>query len=149
MNKQPNDIFPQIQDNFFKSVDLFDQVIAVDESLVPKEVRNQVLLRRLCVSFLSLYEYLRAKTEVPQELHDKPLEDITDHIIKKGGIDKDDKDSFIMLGSMYSAIRWSNPGNSPDEDKIIEEVPAMHAFLKKVVAAHQGEAAPKKEASAS
>ncbi len=126
---------PRLHANLAASVAMFGSLIGVDEKLIAPAIKNQALMRRFRVCFLALYEYLREKTAITKEYSDKPLEEVAEYFISKSAFDKEDKESFITFGSIYTAIRWSAPGNRPREDKIMEQVQPIHEFLKKMVAA--------------
>ncbi len=144
------DRVPRLYSNLVATIALFDTLLETKKKEVTSSIINRAMMRRLRVSFLALYEYLREKTAIPSEYSDKPLEDIADYFIKHGCFEEGDKEEFLNLGSIYTAIRWSAPGNSPDEAKIMGQVEPVYEFLKKIVASHQiVEQAPVKEATSS
>ncbi len=136
-NKQKRETLTLLCKNLTVSVDLFDKLFSISETAVPQMIRKKALLRRVRVSFLALYEYLREKAQPPTPLHDKPLADVADFFIKENVLAADDKDSFMLLGNMYSAIRWSAPGSSADGDKILKELPDTYAFLTRFIQTQQ------------
>lgn len=130
------DNLSQVIDHMVQSAALFKQLLAVPQGAVAPSIRNKALLRRLHISFISLYELLSLQSELPEEYREKSLEEIADYFISKQVLTADDKDAFILLGSIYTAIRWSKPGSSPHEEKIMEQVESLHEFIQRVASYH-------------
>ncbi len=133
-NKQ--EMLTHLFNNIKGSVGLFEELLAVPQDAVPEGVRAKALMRRLRICFIGLYEFLSEKAELPEEFRKKPLEELADYLISKQMITAEDKEAFVMLGSVYTAIRWAKPGSAPDEQKIMEQVDDLFAFLKKTVSYH-------------
>ncbi len=142
MKQDKHEVLTHLCNNVSQSVELFGELLAVPQDAVSSSVRGQALLRRLRICFISLYEFLNEKTELPEEYRKKSLDEIADYFITKQVITAEDKDAFIMLGSVYSAIRWAKPGSAPDEQKIMEQVDDLYAFLNKTVSYHRSLMAP-------
>jgi hypothetical protein len=119
--------------NFVSTVELLGTFLSVGDKTVPLFIRNQAFMRRLSLSFIALFEYLRAASELPQEYLDKQPDDLASYFVEKGFLGEDDKESFTLLANIYVAIRWSSPGKSPDEEKIIMKAQSIYEFLKKIV----------------
>lgn len=154
MTQNPNnpelkkeDVLPRLYRNLAASVEVFGDLLETDSQIVSQSIRNLAMLRRLRIGFLALYEFLREKTQIPKEYDDKALEEIADYFIKQGCLEKDDKDLFVTLGSIYTAIRWSAPGNSPDQEKIMQQLTPLYEFLKRIVAQNVVEEVPQNEAT--
>lgn len=149
MKQDKHEVLTHLCTNVSQSVELFAELLAVSEDAVPKEIRTKALMRRLRICFIGLYEFLSEKAELPQEFRQKSLDEIVDFFISKQMLTADDKDDFVMLGSVYTAIRWTKPGSAPDENKIVEHVDKLHAFLAKTVSYHTSLIAsePTKEAT--
>lgn len=122
--------------NLKGTVEIFGLLLSAPIEGVPAILRTRALLRRITVSFIALYEYLREKSHLEKEMHNKPLEEITEFFVKERVLDAEDKDSFIKLGSIYGAIRWPAPGSQTDTVKILENVPELYTFLSRLVVAH-------------
>jgi hypothetical protein len=90
-------------------------------------------MRRISLSFIALFEYLREASSLPQEYLDKQPEELAAYFVEKGFLEDGDKESFATLASMYMAIRWSSQGKVPDAQKIMTKVQPIFQFLKKVV----------------
>ena len=116
------------------TVSLFGDLLKVEKKAVPPLLLNQALLRRLRISFLALYEHLRETSHMPDDMNEKPLDEIADYFIAQKGLSEEDKKTFLILGSIYTAIRWSEPGTGPYAEKIMAEVPAIYEFLRKITA---------------
>ncbi len=125
-------IVPRLHTNFIATTKLFNDILESDDKLVSEEIKRKAIMRRLRISFLALYEYFKEASKLPEEYAQKPLDEGTDYFIKQGVLSADDKDNFLLLGSVYTAIRWSGPGGSPNEVKIMEQVPKVFEFLSKM-----------------
>jgi hypothetical protein len=122
-----------------QTVELFGTFLHHETSDIPSFIRNQACMRRLSLSFVILFAYLREASSMPEDFVQKDgsvqkqPEEFADYFIKKGLFEESDKESYVMLASMYMAIRWSSHGKYPDEEKIMINVQRVYAFLKKVV----------------
>ena len=122
--------------NLNGSVDFFGMILSVPQEAVPSRMKTEALLRRVSLSFIALYEYLREKSSVKQDMHNKPLEELADFFIKEKSLMPEDKESFVKLGNVYGVLRWPAPGMSIDTNKVLEHIPDIYAFLKRFVEAH-------------
>jgi hypothetical protein len=131
------ELLSQLSNNLLYTYELFGNLLAVPKESVPVSVKNKAFLRRLSISFISIFELLNEKSNIPKEFREKKkLEEIADFFISKQVLSPDDKDSFVLFGNVYAAIRWATPGNEPNEEKIMEHVDALYAFMQRFVA-HQ------------
>ena len=122
--------------NLNGTVDFFGMILSVPQEAVPSRLNTEALLRRVNLSFIALYEFLREKSSAQQDIHNKPLEEIADFFIKEKALLPEDKESFIKLGNVYGVLRWPAPGMSIDMNKVLEHIPDIYAFLKRFVEAH-------------
>ena len=139
MKQDKQEVLTHLCTNVSQSVELFGQLLAVPKDAVSLTVRAQALLRRLRICFIALYEFLNEKAELTEEQRKKSLDEIADYFVTKKVIAAEDKDAFIMLGSVYTAIRWAKPGSAPDEQKILEQVDDLYAFLAKTTSYHMSQ----------
>lgn len=124
---------PPLYANFASTVELLGTFLSVEDQAVPRFIRNQAFMRRLSLSFIALFEYLRAVAQLPQDYLDKQPDELATYFMEKGLLAEADKESFTSLANIYVAIRWSSPGKSPDEEKIMMKAQPMYEFLKKIV----------------
>ncbi len=136
MTQDKQEMLTHLSNNIKASVGLFGELLSVPQDAVLSTIRAKALMRRLRICFIGLYEFLNEKADLPQEFRKKSLDDIADYFISKQMITADDKDAFVMLGSVYTAIRWTKPGSVPDEQKIMDQVDDLFSFLKKTVSYH-------------
>ncbi len=134
MTQDKEKVLASLLTNAASSAELFAQLMNVPVDAVPATVRTHALLRRVMICFISLYEYLCQKVDLPEDKNS--LEDIVDYFVSKNVIMSQDKDLFISLGSAYGAIRWAKPGNMPDEEKIIEQAPDLLALMQRIIVMH-------------
>ncbi len=139
MQQHNNNVRQQLYENLVGTVRRFGEILSVDDQAVPTIFRQQALLRRLSIGFIVLFEYLKEISALPEEDASKPLDELSDYFILKGVLEKEDKEKMLVLGSMYMAIRWPEPGNFPNEEKIMQDVQEIYEFLEKTVKAQEGE----------
>lgn len=123
----------QLHANLSKTVALFHTFVETELPVLPDFIKHQAFMRRISLSFIALFEYLREASALPQEYLEKQPEELAAYFVEKGFLEEGDKESFATLASMYMAIRWSTQGKVPDADKIMTKALPTYQFLKKVV----------------
>jgi aminoglycoside phosphotransferase family enzyme len=133
MSIHNTDSVVQLHANLAKTVALFHTFAQAELPVLPDFIQHQACMRRISLSFIALFEYLREASSLPQEYLDKQPEELAAYFVEKGFLEDGDKESFATLASMYMAIRWSSQGKVPDAQKIMTKVQPIFQFLKKVV----------------
>ncbi len=128
------EIVPRLHANLASTVKLFGAFLDLDEKAVPPFLRNQACMRRFNLSFLALFEYLREVSSLPEEYLEKQPEELAAYFIQQGYLEESDTESFVLLASIYIAVRWASHGKNPDEEKIMVKSRQVYDLLTKVVA---------------
>lgn len=115
------------------SVNHFGEFLAVQEDSVHKTIRQYALFRRVSVCFVSLLDYMNARSNMPKEYLERPMEEIVDYFIKNGCLPKDEKENLLKVAEIYSAIRWPEVGVALRVDMIMKEMSQIYDFFKRVM----------------
>ncbi len=127
------EVVPRLHANLAVTVQVFGTFLDLDEKAVPLFLRNQACLRRFSLSFLALFEYLREVSSLPADYLEKQPEELAAYFVKQGYLDEGDTESFVLLASIYVAVRWASHGKNPDEEKIMAKARQVYELLIKVV----------------
>ena len=78
------EIVPRLHANLAATVRAVWRLSYLDEKAVPPFLRNQACMRRLSLSFLALFEYLREVSSLPEEYLEKQPEELAAYFISRG-----------------------------------------------------------------
>jgi len=120
------------------SVHEWDKLVPGD-SAIAKNLYARSTMRRVRLCFLVLHDYLALTAGKSEEMNQKPLEELADFFVEKKVLQSDEKESFVLLGSLYSVIRWPAPGMLLDEEKCMAQIPNIHQFLQAFIARHKSQ----------
>ncbi len=120
------------QQKLRKSVELLGSLLMLSESRVPGLLRRHALFRRMQICFLALYDYYEEISPLPTQTV-TPLAQWVSILVEQNVVSADETKALLMLGEVIATLDWRELAKQPDESLIMNEVPMIYAYLKRVV----------------